>query len=280
MGEKRSMTQAKDVGKTIPEKLSGNKDKLINYILTSDGYLPLPKPIHLSDLVCQHCGSKEFYSVMMEDKSYAAFCGRTCEPSRLSKSLSATTTPPNSLRAILWPLFCEKNGIGNKNHDVKFEGIQQNKEKVDYLLKFATSPEGIIFMRGDPGTGKTYAAMAVCEYFTRRSISCIFTTQRQMLQKWTSSFDEKGSNYISSLSNASLLVVDDFGIGEPNAKFLEFFMDLINTRLQWKGKGTIITSNLTTQKFMFFCGEALGDRIITGQYFEFKGNSRRKTIAL
>jgi DNA replication protein DnaC len=70
-------------------------------------------------------------------------------------------------------------------------------------------------------------------------------------------------------------VIDDFGTAEMSPGFMSFFMDLINTRMQWSNRGTIITTNLNDTKFSEYCGEALADRINTGQLFEFKGKSKR-----
>ena len=75
-------------------------------------------------------------------------------------------------------------------------------------------------------------------------------------------------------------MIDDFATGEPNSKFLEFFMEVINTRIQWSNRGTVITTNLKTKEFNTYCGEALVDRITTGQKFIFVGESRRKPIIL
>jgi DNA replication protein DnaC len=184
-------------------------------------------------------------------------------------------------RALEWPLFCEISGIGDLHYGVKFENIQQSAGKVDYLLKFAAKPYGIIFMQGEPGTGKTFASMAVCELFTRKNTSCIFTTQKQMLNNWLDTFkSDRVSNYIERVSNCNLLVLDDFGVGDVSPGFMSFFMDLINTRMQWSDRGTIITTNLDAKTFAVFCGEALSDRINTGQQFVFKGKTRRTQTVL
>ena len=135
-------------------------------------------------------------------------------------------------------------------------------------------------MRGDPGTGKTYAAMAICEFFTRKSKLGVFTTQKNMSNNWLINQNEKTSNYVNNLMVTPLLVVDDFATGEPNPKFLEFFLEIINTRMQWTNRGTVITTNLDIKKFSSFCGAALAGRIMTGQVFNFEGETRRKKVVL
>jgi DNA replication protein DnaC len=179
-------------------------------------------------------------------------------------------------RALEWALFCEINTIGDENHGVTFDSLQQGEGKVSYLLKFCNKPRGIILMQGDPGTGKTFSAMAACELFTRKSDSCLFFTQKQMRDKWL--IVERGdesSNFNFSVETVNLLVVDDFGTADVTPPFMGFFMDLINSRMQWTDRGTIITTNLDDDKFFNYCGQALTSRINMGQKFVYKGPDRR-----
>ena len=62
--------------------------------------------------------------------------------------------------------------------------------------------------------------------------------------------------------------------------FLSFFMELINSRIQWTNRGTVITTNLQNDQINALLGDALSDRILTGQIFEFEGPSRRMPVIL
>lgn len=266
--------------KTEADKLLNSDNKLVHFYVSAKGYIAIDPPVWAKDFACPFCGETSFVLYLVDKDRRAWMCGRVCAGSKMNSVVSATSPLLLPQRSILWPLFCEFNGIGDEHHDVKFENVQQSRGKVDYMLKFATAPRGIILMRGDPGTGKTYAAMAICEYFTRKSSFCIFTTQKQMSNNWLIAQGDHMSNYVNGVMSAPLLVVDDFATGEPNPKFLEFFMDVINTRLQWKTRGSVITTNLDVKKFNAFCGEALSDRIMTGQIFCFEGKTRRKKTIL
>lgn len=259
-------------------QLSERGNKLCHFMTTSEGYKPIDPPKLAQDLVCPFCGTAEYFLWKLEDDKRAWTCGLVCKPSKLPKLVDPSLGIPKPNRAILWPLFCEINGIGDCYHDVVFENVNQSAAMKDYMLRFATKPKSILLMRGAPGTGKTYAALAICEYYTRTQNSCVFTTQKRMATDWLECVKAEKLNYIDIINTTSLLVVDDFATGEPGPGFMSFFMDMINTRMQWTNRGTIITTNLCDNKFNSFCGEALTDRILTGQEFQFKGQSKRRKI--
>jgi hypothetical protein len=257
------------------------EDKFIHFISSSEGYKPLETPRWLSEIEgCPFCGSSKLFAWAVDKDHNAVFCGRVCLASKLPMASTGRDIPAIPQRALEWAFFCEINGIGDQYHDVRFEKIQQNKGKLDYMLKFASSPKGIILMMGGPGTGKSYAALGICEYFTRSSLHCIFLTQKQLATHWVHTQNDPLDNFLQRLISVPLLVIDDFATGEPNPKFLEFFMGIIDSRLQWKGRGTVITTNLDNKKLANFCGEALADRINTGQIMQFEGGSRRKKTIL
>ena len=251
-----------------------------DYIQTHEGLKKLDIPIVSDQHACEFCSGKLHYviSVNSENKDKMVWlCGNgDCLTYKLRKKLQATNTPPTPLKPQEWPLFCEINGIGDVNHDVRFENINQTKEKIAFLRKFATNPHGIALMKGGTGNGKTYAAMATCELFIRSNNTtfCIFCTQKQMMSEWLKEFNQVNC-YIDRITKCRLLVVDDFGTGNLPPGFMSFFMDLINTRMQFTDRGTIITTNLNDAELEKVCGEALWDRISTGQVLEFKEKSRR-----
>jgi len=262
-----------------------SKPKIVHQIAVIGGWKHLDKPTLSSELQCPICQSKEHQTPLINPDlgdERLWLCGNmSCFIHSKDNMPSATTTPPIPKRAVLWPLWCEINDIGDIYHDVKFEKIEQVEGKIEYLRKFVANPTGIILMQGDKGTGKTYCSLGLCEFMTRTETSVIFMTQKQMLEKWLETFkNEKSTNFSHRLKEASLLVIDDFGTVEPTPGFMTFFMDLINARNQWKKRGTVLTTNLTDQKLAEFCGDALSDRLNTGKKFHFEGKSRRKKTVL
>lgn len=264
------MKTLNEVCDNILESVQSKDNRLVNFYASEEGYKAIDPPVFSQDFSCHGCGNKEFFLWMIDKENTAWMCARICRPSKLPKDVKATTLEGKSFRAIPWASWCEINGIGDLMYDVRFEKINQSKAKIDFLLKFAQKPSGFILMQGNKGLGKTYACLGTCELFTRNSSSCIFTTQKTMMTRW---FEQ--DKITNSFLNTSLLVIDDFGIGEISAGFMSYFMDLMNTRMQWSNRGTIITTNLSDSLLGKYCGEALIDRLNTGQKFTFDGSSRR-----
>lgn len=252
------------------------EDKIVHMYASNQGYLPIDPPVKACDFECPFCGSREFFRLIEQGKG-AWLCGLNCRLSKLPDTRGATITPATPKRALLWPLFCEINGIGDEHYGVTFDGIDQIPKKLEFLSSFAINPRGVVIMEGDPGTGKSYAAMGLCEFYTRNNTSVMFLTQKTMTEKWLDSFrEEKGHVFQRKLEDVALLVIDDFATGAPSAAFLAFFMEIINSRIQWTNKGTVITTNLSFADLSNFCGHALSDRLRVGQRLLFQGASRRK----
>ncbi len=280
------MKLVSEVSRTMMHNILPSKPTICSHVSTPWGITALPEPVLSIEKKCGYCDGIGHYTPMVDPKESDArtwLCANpVCEVYKAVTGPRPTTPATSKKRSLEWPLFCELNGIGDEHHDVKFESIDQAQAKISYLLKFSTTPRGIILMRGEPGTGKSYCCLAACEFFTRNNTSAMFTTQKNLANKWLDTFkiNDNYNNFIDKVTTFNLLVIDDFGTGELPPGFMGFFMELINTRMQWKTRGTIITTNLEEKPFNQFCGEALSDRLLTAQIFEFKGKTRRKKTIL
>lgn len=262
---------------SLGQKEANRRSLLVHFIASSTGYLPVDPPKMASEISCSFCGGLGFLLHMVDAERRAWFCERICAGSTLPKVSGSMDTPPKSFRAVQWPVWCQIQGIGDTNYDVRFENVHQTQDRIAFMLKFATNPRSILLMQGSSGSGKTYSAMAMCELFTRKSTSCIFATQKQMQSKWLDTFKPECNDYIKKITEIELLVIDDFGIGESTTAFMSFIMDLINTRMQWTNRGTVITTNLDDIKMLALTNVAFMDRLKTGYKMQFKEEkSRRK----
>lgn len=271
----------KNMSDIAKNELAPNKSAVMcEYILGPWGEIK-KEPFNSLEYKCEFCGGVQFNTCMFEGKKIWQCSKIDCAVQTVLKLSIGTTTQPSFSKGLEWPLFCEMNGLGDLNYGIKFELIEQSLGKIDYLKKFVANPRGIIIMQGTKGSGKTYATLGACELYTRTSDTIIFLTQKQLNEKWFESIKSNClNNFISKITNVPFLAIDDFGTGAMSSDFLTFFMDLINTRMQWSNRGTIITTNLKGADLTKYCGDALSDRLNTGQIFEFYESSRRKKNVL
>lgn len=266
------------------QMLPSSEPKIVEFIACAGGWKKLEMPTMSSSLDCVVCGSKDHYAVFCDpakDARKVRICAHgNCESNTSVFYENSLFSPPKIERSISWLKFCEVFDIGDRHHDVKFESINQSAAKIDYMSKFCQKPCDLIVMQGPSGSGKTYSAMAMCELYTRKSSSCIFVTQVKLRDEWLKMARGEQSNVMNKIRDVNLLVVDDFGTGEVTSSFLTYFLEIINSRMQWSDRGTIITTNLSDEKISEFCGEALTDRLKTGQMFSYTDSSRRRKKVL
>lgn len=258
---------------------------LINAIHAFSQIKFLEIPVMSDEVICPMCsGTKGIHSLIEPGKSSQKmwFCidGQCLAnyPKIQSQNSHENIIPR---RALEWELFCESSELGDSSFQVAFEKIQQSNSKIQYLHRFAKNPNGLLIMQGSPGTGKTYAALALCELFTRISNSCVFISQKKMDFDFQQSFyNHNAYDNRNRLTNITLLIVDDLGLTKPSQGFLAYFKDILDARMQWSTRGTVITTNLEDDLLSDFAGDALADRIRTGQLFRFEGPSRRERVIL
>lgn len=273
------LDEMKTISDVSKKELEVSTGKLVHYIAVLGGKRRLEQPKLSTELKCSICDSPEHYTPMVDPNishERVWICAKSNCVTNTSVSRSkAITTQATPRRALEWPLFCEINGIGDMHHNVKFEEIKQSVGVAYEMRNYLNGDKHFLIFQGDKGTGKTYAAMGLCELFTQCNSSCLFTTQRKMMENWLLSKSDSLNSYVHRLEIIELLVIDDFGTGEIPNGFMTFFMDLINTRIQWKKRKTVLTTNLNNDQLGAVCGDALSDRLRLGIKVTTKGHSRR-----
>jgi DNA replication protein DnaC len=261
-----------------------SKNRFVELVSCLGGEKLLDNPTLESEICCPCCGKIEHFVWPLHpvfDNRQVWICADTeCsiynkENLKRQSGIARDKEPPK--RALEWPEFCEINEIGDLHHGLRFENISQSKESLCLIRDFVVKPRSTMLMMGPPGTGKTFAAMGACEYFTRQSSDCFFFTQNGFMRK----FDQNSKLHERRLleskwERCALIVVDDFGLGSLSEGFKKFLMDLIQSRREYSSRGTILTTNLSETQISDVVGSALTDRLINGLCLPLDSRSRRK----
>lgn len=277
------MKSFSDISKTfIPQD---QKPELIHAIQFFSKIKILDQPLLSTEISCPMCQGKKGIHCALDPKASAQklwFCSSPeCLRNYKLPRDSSSNQPMIPKRALDWKLFCESSELGDKSFGISFEKIDQSSGKINFLSDLAKNPSGLLIMQGPPGTGKTYSALGFCELFTRKSTSCIFQKQKKMDFEWVQSFNNHNAyDTRNRLTKTTILVIDDFGLTKPSAGFLDYFLEILDARLEWNDRVTIITTNLEEELLAEFAGQSLADRLRTGQLFKFSGESRRERMVL
>lgn len=163
----------------------------------------------------------------------------------------------------------ENDDLGNK----KLTDIA--KRYVDNFDKFYKEGKGLL-LYGGVGTGKTYIACMIANALVDKGHPVLVTNFSRILNTLQST--TKKQEYLDSLNNFELIVIDDLGVERDTGYAKEQVFSIIDSRYRAE-LPMIITTNLSLQKLATetdLAYKRVYDRIIERCYpIEVSGESRR-----
>lgn len=143
--------------------------------------------------------------------------------------------------------------ISRTQHHYRFEHCDKDTDKdilrkaQNYVKHFEEMKKDNVglLLYGNVGSGKTYLACAIAnEIITKYSSTVKVRNFAQILNDLQKGgFNLDRNEYIDSITNSTLLILDDFGIERNTEYALEQIYNVINARYL-KARPTIITTNL------------------------------------
>lgn len=138
-----------------------------------------------------------------------------------------------------------------------------------------------ITLYGNTGTGKTYLTECITNELINKGVVVQYMTAftfNNLATKYHTTFDETKNNYIDTLLDCDVLVIDDLGTEPINKNVtLEYLYLVINERQQ-NNRPTIITTNLSLEGVLSRYGERVFSRLNNKQLslaVSLKGNDMR-----
>lgn len=139
--------------------------------------------------------------------------------------------------------------------------------------------QGMLFY-GSVGTGKSYLAACIANELIDLGYSAYMTTISAIERETSAYMRDERANYINSLRNYSLLIIDDLGVERQTEYMQELTYEVINSRYVSK-KPLIITTNIDIERIKNPATDfekRLFDRILDACSYpiKFSGKSQRR----
>lgn len=146
-----------------------------------------------------------------------------------------------------------------------FEVISGAEEALHAAREFARNPEGVLYLRGRVGAGKTHLAVAAALEIRERNGSVYFAVVPDLLDHLRATFDPaQGVAYddrFTTIRNAFLLVLDDLGTENTTPWAREKLYQIVNHRYV-ESLPTIVTSNRKPEDI----DERIRSRLLDSRY--------------
>lgn len=264
-------------------------EKVLANIADSAGSLPDDYIGSDGLLYCGQCNTRKEREIIWFDgkpKKVPVMCKCRAEGERLKKEQMQKEEEMRSIqRAKISSMMDDTFRTACfANYQIRNGNERHLKVAKKYCIEFSKMYErnqGLLFW-GTVGTGKSYTAACIANYFLEANTSVVMTSFVRILQEMQGFDREREEVFTNKLNSVKLLIIDDLGAERSTDYALEKVYGIIDNRYRAK-KPLILTTNLTLQQMQEATDiryARIYDRIFEMCYpMEFSGVSWRKREA-
>lgn len=203
-------------------------------------------------LICGKCHTRKQTEITVLDRTYRPFCLCKCEGERRDREDAERERKEQEKKIAERKRLAFPKEEREKmqqwtfaNDDMQNKRITMAMQNyVDNFPEMRKQGKGLL-LYGVCGTGKTFAACEVANALLDKGYTVLVTNFARVLNNLQGTFEKQ--EYIDSLNDYSLLVIDDLGIERDTAFAKEQVYSIIDSRYR-AGLPMIITTNLSIDK--------------------------------
>ena len=132
------------------------------------------------------------------------------------------------------------------NCDETHPCAQYARRYVGNFAEFQKNGQGLLLW-GNVGTGKTFLAGCIANALMEKNIPVLMTSFPKLLNALGGLYSGEKNEYLKSLNQYRLLIIDDLGVERDTSYVLETVYLVIDERYK-SGKSFIITTNLSLEE--------------------------------
>ncbi len=132
------------------------------------------------------------------------------------------------------------------NCDETHPCVQYARRYAGNYAEFQKNGQGLLFW-GNVGTGKTFLAGCIANALMEKNIPVLMTSFPKLLNALGGLYSGEKNEYLKSLNQYRLLIIDDLGVERDTPYVLETVYLVIDERYK-SGKPFIITTNLSLEE--------------------------------
>ncbi|MBR3795518.1 MAG: ATP-binding protein [Clostridia bacterium] len=133
------------------------------------------------------------------------------------------------------------------NHDNGSNPVMEKARAYVRNWKEAYRNNTGLLLFGDVGTGKSFFAGCIANALLDQDVPVLMTSFPTILNQLTGVYPEERVEFINSLNDYDLLIIDDLGVERSTEFAMEQMFEVIDRRYRC-GKPMIITTNLTLEQ--------------------------------
>ena len=133
------------------------------------------------------------------------------------------------------------------DHDNGSNPVMEKSRAYVHNWKEAYRNNTGLLLFGDVGTGKSFFAGCIANALLDQDVPVLITSFPTILNQLTGVYPEERVDFINSLNDYDLLIIDDLGVERSTEFAMEQMFEVIDKRYR-SGKPMIITTNLTLEQ--------------------------------